>query len=1210
MLEDDCFEGSYEEHRIFRQVFFGSGTGNAKRCLVTGVISFECDSSNNVNSSLSSNNDNSVVTSGCKASEPSASKDGSDFNKKAKRAKLSGDKHVDARDEQSSPLIGSDFARGTIPFRLVESSNKGVSTSSYLLKQSTEKGKEVYLCGIVSEKWKPQNLEKCDAKELKAIASPVSQESFATRGICAGASTPHSDKSFKNGSKVSPNELNIPETCLKIDPKEDPRPLLYKYVCKLLTSARWKVEKIQRAGRKYLDTTYVSSEGQRFRDFGSAWRSLGEILLADHKLMDTGTKKWTGINDFWSDLSLTLLDVEENMKTLDLASTQALWWSALEPFVTVVYIAKKVGSLRRGCKVEVARNSVIDKFKKEDAICQNMLSGCPESGLTVSDLEISDLEGKPNTPPGKVSSRREKQNSIGTEISGLDEQEVSKVSGASKLIAKGMNESVMRKKLHRRSKKISEAKQALLDQRDTLDYDSSDSLGCQEHRDGRLRNDKRMKNSCGNSKKGRKKARKHCNQDDDLFKTKGISSQKKKAQKSKARTKKRNNKGGCRLLPRSTSNEEKQFSQGNWSTLGPRTVLSWLIAANVISRDEVIQLRDPDDDTVVKTGLVTKDGVLCACCNKTISLSEFKIHAGFSQNCPCLNLFMESGKPFASCQLEAWYAEYKARNGSRPEAASDDDPNDDSCGICGDGGELICCDNCPSTFHQACLAMKVLPEGNWYCSSCTCWICGELVSENAPAERSQDFKCSQCVHKYHGVCLQEISKRREPFPATYFCGKNCEKVHVGLSSRVGIINPNAEGLSWTILKCFQEDGKVHSARRLALKAECNSKLAVALSIMEECFLSMVDTRTGIDMIPHVLYNWGSKYARLDFDGFYTVVVEKNDVMISAASIRVHGVSVAEMPLVATCSKYRRQGMCRILVTAIEEMLMSLKVEKLVVAALPSLVETWTEGFGFKPMEDEERDALKRLNLMVFPGTVLLKKTLYECTNPNTVKGVRLVKEHDNPSNKEADDIEKARFSMTKSCGQMVPQGSDDELSPVPLGTNETEPTSETENTTQDSNATDRPETTTVSMEEEEEEDCLQEKVSKFSSEEVTKRASSSSAALEEERQKVELFHARPSLLTRRSTAFIVFTYVAIGLTGFLFGLYFRLPGRTYPTNSPPKTVRVDGGDSNGNGVSGGVKRHKVMGFVGIQTGFDSAGRRRALRNTWMPSDPEGLRRGS
>lgn len=33
-----------------------------------------------------------------------------------------------------------------------------------------------------------------------------------------------------------------------------------------------------------------------------------------------------------------------------------------------------------------------------------------------------------------------------------------------------------------------------------------------------------------------------------------------------------------------------------------------------------------------------------------------------------------------------------------------------------------------------------------------------------------------------------------------------------------------------------------------------------------------------------------------------------------------------------------------------------------------------------------------------------------------------------------------------------------------------------------------------------------------------------------------------------------------------------------------------------------------MGFVGIQTGFGSVGRRRSLRQTWMPSDPQSLQR--
>ncbi|CAN6997674.1 hypothetical protein HID58_093942 [Brassica napus] len=114
----------------------------------------------------------------------------------------------------------------------------------------------------------------------------------------------------------------------------------------------------------------------------------------------------------------------------------------------------------------------------------------------------------------------------------------------------------------------------------------------------------------------------------------------------------------------------------------------------------------------------------------------------------------------------------------------------------------------------------------------------------------------------------------------------------------------------------------------------------------------------------------------------------------------------------------------------------------------------------------------------------------------------------------------------------------------------------------------------------------------------------------------KLFHARPSLATRRSTALIVLTSLAIGIAGFTFGLAailfpaLRLTGRNCLTNAPPKTVRVVwdvAGNRNGAGGGDG-RRHKVMGFVGIQTGFGSTGRRQALRKTWMPSDPEGLRR--
>lgn len=47
-----------------------------------------------------------------------------------------------------------------------------------------------------------------------------------------------------------------------------------------------------------------------------------------------------------------------------------------------------------------------------------------------------------------------------------------------------------------------------------------------------------------------------------------------------------------------------------------------------------------------------------------------------------------------------------------------------------------------------------------------------------------------------------------------------------------------------------------------------------------------------------------------------------------------------------------------------------------ISAIPNLVETWTVGFGFEPLDDAEKETLKNINLMVFPGTILLKKMLH------------------------------------------------------------------------------------------------------------------------------------------------------------------------------------------------------------------------------------------
>ncbi|CDQ57127.1 unnamed protein product [Oncorhynchus mykiss] len=50
----------------------------------------------------------------------------------------------------------------------------------------------------------------------------------------------------------------------------------------------------------------------------------------------------------------------------------------------------------------------------------------------------------------------------------------------------------------------------------------------------------------------------------------------------------------------------------------------------------------------------------------------------------------------------------------------EDDPNEDWCAVCQNGGELLCCDRCPKVFHLNCHipSLRESPSGEWFCSFC------------------------------------------------------------------------------------------------------------------------------------------------------------------------------------------------------------------------------------------------------------------------------------------------------------------------------------------------------------------------------------------------------------------------------------------------------------------------------------------------------------
>ncbi|XP_019804848.2 transcription intermediary factor 1-alpha isoform X4 [Tursiops truncatus] len=91
------------------------------------------------------------------------------------------------------------------------------------------------------------------------------------------------------------------------------------------------------------------------------------------------------------------------------------------------------------------------------------------------------------------------------------------------------------------------------------------------------------------------------------------------------------------------------------------------------------------------------------------------------------------------------------------ETRKEDDPNEDWCAVCQNGGELLCCEKCPKVFHLSCHVPTLanFPSGEWICTFCRDLSKPEVEYDcDAPIHNSEKKKTEGLIK------LTPIDKRK------------------------------------------------------------------------------------------------------------------------------------------------------------------------------------------------------------------------------------------------------------------------------------------------------------------------------------------------------------------------------------------------------------------------------------------------------------------
>ncbi|XP_060176966.1 uncharacterized protein LOC132607144 isoform X2 [Lycium barbarum] len=419
-------------------------------------------------------------------------------------------------------------------------------------------------------------------------------------------------------------------------------------------------------------------------------------------------------------------------------------------------------------------------------------------------------------------------------------------------------------------------------------------------------------------------------------------------------------------------------------------------------------------------------GIFCSCCHTEVSPSQFEAHAGWaSRKKPYGYIYTSNGVSLHEFAISL----LKGRNSSVKDS-------DNLCIICADGGRLVLCDGCPRAFHKECASLSTIPRGKWYCKYCESLLqkekfaehnanalaagrvsgidpieqitkrCIRIVKSAEEAEfiacvlcRAYDFSksgfgprtvilCDQCEKEYHVGCLKKskIADLKELPKGKWFCSMNCKSIYSALQN---LLNSGEERLPDSCLDAIRvkENGLVAvdelDVRWRLLSGRISSRetrrlLAEAVSIFHDGFDPIVDSVTGRDFIPSMVY--GRNIRGQDFGGMYCAILTVNSTVVSAGILRIFGQDMAELPLVATRVGSKGKGYFKLLFSCIEKLLAFLGVRRFVLPAAVEAMSIWTEKFGFKELTPDQLINYRKTcwQMISFKGTSMLEKMVPKC----------------------------------------------------------------------------------------------------------------------------------------------------------------------------------------------------------------------------------------